>query len=820
MLSPSSHHNDNEDMTKALTSRLALSLAAIPLAASPLAFAQNAERQLAGVTRNQNTLEIATNDGRYLIKPYSSTIVETTFIPKGERFDPASHAVILAPVQVQATLRDEGGRLTYAVDGGISVTVDKRPFRISYAYKGKPLVAEKRGFGRADGMDAIEFALEDGEALYGAGARAVGMNRRGHRFQLYNKAHYGYAERSELLNYTIPVALSSKKYAIHFDNPQTGWLDFDSRKDGTLRYEVIGGRKTYQVVAGDSWEHLMAGYTGLTGRQPLPPRWAFGNFASRFGYKTEAETRAVVDKFAQEKIPLDAVILDLYWFGKTVQGTMGNLAWDRDSFPNAEKMMADFKARGVKTVVVTEPFVLTTSKRWDEAVDKKVLATDKAGKPYTYDFYFGNTGLIDIYKKEGRDWWWSIYRDLKKGGVTGWWGDLGEPEVHPSDLQHAAGSANQVHNVYGHDWARLIAEGYKQEFPAERPFILMRAGYSGSQRFGMIPWSGDVARSWGGLQSQMEISLQMGMQGLAYMHSDLGGFAGAVLDDELYVRWLQYGVFQPIFRPHAQEAVASEPVFRSERTKVLAREAVWLRYAMLPYNYTIAFDNEQTGMPLMRPLMFVEPDPAQPAERSTTYLWGPDFLVTPIVQPGATRAEVYFPNSGSVWFDFHTGQAHQGGILETVKPVEANIPVYVRAGAFVPMAKVVQTTRDYTGREIDLHYYHDASVSASSGKLYDDDGETAGAYQQGKYEIVRFDSKYTEMSAGKRLEIGFKTETGKAMQAKERAFALKVQNVRAKPRGVTVDGRAARFVFNAQQHLLEVQVPARRGQAAQVAIEL
>ena len=155
-----------------------------------------------------------------------------------------------------------------------------------------------------------------------------------------------------------------------------------------------------------------------------------------------------------------------------------------------------------------------------------------------------------------------------------------------------------------------------------------------------------------------------------------------------------------------------------------------------------------------------------------------------------------------------------------MKPVEANIPVYVRAGAFVPMAKVVQTTRDYTGREIDLHYYHDASVSASSGKMYDDDGETAGAYEQGKYEIVRFDSKYTEMSADKRLEIGFRTETGKAMQAKERAFALKVHNVRAKPRGVTVDGRAARFVFNAQQHLLEVQVPARRGQAAQVAIEL
>src|SRR5690606_20856548 len=146
----------------------------------------------------------------------------------------------------------------------------------------------------------------------------------------------------------------------------------------------------------------------------------------------------------------------------------------------------------------------------------------------------------------------------------GWWGDLGEPELHPSELRHATGSADELHNVYGHEWARTVYEGYRRDFMDQRPFILMRAGAAGSQRYGMIPWSGDVNRTWGGLRSQPEISLQMGIQGLAYMHSDLGGFAGDNLDDELYARWLQYGVFQPIYRPHAQEEVPSEPVFRSE----------------------------------------------------------------------------------------------------------------------------------------------------------------------------------------------------------------------------------------------------------------
>ncbi|MFL6673406.1 MAG: TIM-barrel domain-containing protein [Massilia sp.] len=787
---------------------------AVLLAASPLACAQNADRQFHSFRQDHNTLEIATSDGRYLIKPYSANIVETTFIPKGEGYESASHAVVLAPAAVPVSVTTDARQLVFATPG-ITVTVDKQPFRISYTYKGRALVAEKLGYARANDMDSIEFALDASEALYGAGARAVGMNRRGHRFQLYNKAHYGYGQYAELLNFAVPMALSSKKYALHFDNPQTGYLDFDSRKDGTLRYEVIGGRKTYQVVAGDSWDEIMAGYTSLTGRQPLPPRWAFGNFASRFGYKSEAETRATVDKFIAEKIPLDAIVLDLYWFGKDVKGTMGNLDWDRDTFPHAEQMMADLAKKGVKTVVITEPFVLSTSKRWHEAVERKVLATNRQGAPYTYDFYFGNTGLIDLYKPEARDWFWNIYKGLKQGGVGGWWGDLGEPEMHPSALLHASGTAGQVHNVYGHDWARLIAEGYQKDFPNERPFILMRAGYSGSQRFGLIPWSGDVSRGWGGLQSQMEIALQMGMQGLAYMHSDLGGFAGAVLDDELYLRWLQYGVFQPVFRPHAQSDVPPEPVFREPRTKSLAREAIRLRYAMLPYNYTLAFDNSQTGMPLMRPVLFAEPE-GNLESVSSTYLWGPDFLVAPVVEPGAARKEVVFPVKDSVWFDFYTDQPHRGGITEVVATVPGHIPVFVRAGAFIPMAKVVQSTRDYSTRQIDLHYYHDASVSAGSGKLYDDDGATAGAYEKGRYELVRFGSS---ARAGK-LEITLQTETGKAIEAVARTIALKVHNVRARPRAVSLDGRSVPFSWNAQRNLLEVAMRPQQGRSTTLAITL
>lgn len=788
--------------------------ASILLAASATAFAQSGERKLEGFSNGAGYLELTVSDGKYIVKPYSDKIVETTFVPLGQTLIPESHAVILAPGAIKAELKDSDSAIEYAT-AGIVVTIRKAPFNVSYAYHGKPLIAEKGGYAKIDSGEALRFTLEDSEALYGAGARALGMNRRGNRLKLYNKAHYGYETHSDLMNYTMPLVLSSKIYAVHFDNPQIGYLDLDSGKNNTLTYETIGGRKTYQVIAGDSWEDLIGSYTLLTGRQPLPPRWAFGNFASRFGYHSEAEARAVVDRFIADRIPLDAIVFDLYWFGKEMKGTMGNLAFYKEAFPDPVRMIADFKKKGVKTILVTEPFILTTSNRWQEAVQENVLATGKDGKPFTFDFYFGHTGLLDIFSQPGRDWFWQIYKGLANEGVAGWWGDLGEPEVHPSELQHATGSADQVHNIYGHEWARMIAEGYKKDFPQQRPFILMRAGYSGSQRFGLIPWSGDVNRTWGGLQSQPEIALQMGMQGLAYMHSDLGGFANPNLDDELYARWLQYGVFQPIFRPHAQEEVAAEPIFRAEKAKTLAKQAIELRYRLLPYNYTLAFDNNQTGAPLMRPLFFDEPKNEKLYADSDSYLWGDAFLVTPIVNPAVSKKEIYFPAGGN-WFDFYSGEKYPGGASATVAVVPEHIPVFVRAGAFVPMIKTIQNTGEYSTGNIELHYYHDAAVKQSSGKLYDDDGSTPNAFEQGKYEILHFGSRFEHHA----LALTLRAETGKLQAPEDRNVALSIHDVAVRPKRVLIDNRAAAFSWNAKEKVLRTQVKWHKQSEVSVVAEL
>jgi len=763
---------------------------------STIFYAQNEKREFESIHKYENYIEVKTNDGLYRFQPYGNEIIETSFIPTGETFNSNSHAVVLKPKKVEMEIIKDSN-LTEIRMSDITVKITHAPFQISYYYEGNLLTSEKNGYSKNDEFEVLDFNLIDDEILMGGGARALGMNRRGYRLQLYNRAHYGYETHSELMNFTIPLVYSSKMYAIHFDNAPIGYLDLDSKKNNTLAYETISGRKTYQIIAGNNWEDVVENYVSLTGFQPMIPRWALGNFSSRFGYHSQKEVSSTIQKFQDEEIPVDAIILDLYWFGKDLKGTMGNFEFLKDSFPNPKKMISDLKTKGVKTILITEPFVLTTSKRWDEAVQKNILGLNDKGEPYRYDFYFGNTGIIDIFKPEGKQWFWDIYKKFADYGVEGWWGDLGEPEVHPSDLLHATGTADEVHNIYGHNWAKLIFEGYKENFPNQRPFILMRAGYSGSQHYGLIPWSGDVNRTWGGLHSQPEIALQMGMQGLGFMHSDLGGFAGANLDDELYTRWLQYGVFQPIYRPHAQEDVPSEPIFREPKTMALAKNSIELRYQLLPYNYTLAFENNQKGTPLMRPLFFEEKGNSELFLNDKTYLWGNNMLVSPVVKAGLKEQEVYFP-SNSIWFDFYTDKKIEGGQTKLISLKEEYIPTYVKGGSFIPMSIPIQNTTQYNLKAFDLHFYFDETVSDNSYKLYNDDGETTNAFEKGLYEIIEFEGEYKN----NRLCLEIEHHLGKNYQFSSKTINLIIHNISREPKKV----KGYDFSWNAESKILKISV--------------
>ncbi|WP_445768643.1 glycoside hydrolase family 31 protein [Rheinheimera sp.] len=751
-----------------------------------------------------NTLHIETDAGKLSLQFYQNDVVEAFYQPEGVKQLP-SFSISQQAQALALNLTEAADSLTLS-SASLRVKIDKAPLRLSYYRGDKLLLAEQQGYFREDGQHGFRFALSKDEKLLGGGQRVLGMDRRGHKFPLYNKAHYGYSTQSSQMYFSLPAVMSSNKYLLLFDNSAKGEADLGATSADMMQFSAEGGRSSYVVVAGDTYPALINNYTALTGRQPLPARWTLGNYASRFGYRSEAEARSVVQKFRDLKLPLDALVLDLYWFGPDIKGHMGNLAWDKTAFPTPENMLADLSAAGVNTILVTEPFVLTSSKRWQEAVDAGAIAPGLDGKPKTFDFYFGNTGLIDVFKPEAQQWFWQIYKGLAEQGVAGVWGDLGEPEVHPDDSVHAIGMANEVHNAFGHQWADMVYSGMRRDFPEQRPFIMMRAGAPGSQRFGMVPWTGDVERSWGGLKPQVELALSMGLFGFGYIHSDLGGFAGGEqFDKELYIRWLQYGVFQPVYRPHAQEHIAPEMVFHDSHTIETLRPWLNLRYQLLPYNYTLAYQNSLTGMPLMRPLFLAKDNFADETnhtlmDEKNSYLWGDAFLVAPVTEPGVNTWPVQLP--GGVWFDYFSGQRYQGTDKVAVPVTLNTIPVLVKAGSFVPMAELVQSTRDYSSKKLTLHYYADASIDCAKGEMYEDDGKTPDAIAKGEFELLKF--YYLKQDGEQKIEL--RRSGDYAGKPDSRELTLVVHNQSATPKHISVDGRYIQLVpqharFNRMQNV-------------------
>ncbi len=284
---------------------VAAALVAAPVAAD---FGEYREHTLDG-----QTLEIHTDRGRLRITAIDDAAFDVHYLEDGVEQLP-SFTLAGQPPPLEVAVREDEGYIEFAVQGLVA-SIAKSPVLVTYAYDGRPLVGEEHGYFAYDTVRGFRFRLNDTEKIIGGGQRVLGMDRRGQRMPLYNRAHYGYQTESGQMYYSVPAVMSTEKYAIVFDNTASGWLDIAHYESGVLQFDAVAGRTAYQIVAGDSWPALIRNYTDVTGRQPLPPRWAFGNFASRFGYRTEEETRDVVRRYRQADIPLDAVVLDLYWFG-------------------------------------------------------------------------------------------------------------------------------------------------------------------------------------------------------------------------------------------------------------------------------------------------------------------------------------------------------------------------------------------------------------------------------------------------------------------------------------------------------------------------
>ena len=729
-------------------------------------------------------------DGRLVIvTAVNANVIKVTNLPAGES-PLQSRATVDASARFDGTITHGTDVISMTTSTGIKATLNNNNGAVTVSAGPGKSINDSGERLLKDGKRELMLATDGTGSFYGGGERGHKINLAGDTLVMYNKQNYGYVKgesRISQMNITMPLFLSSNGYAILFDdyaaaevilgNP----IKYISESPAPISY--------YYIYGDGTMKGLTEAVSQLTGRQDMPPFWAMGYIASKYGYKTEAETRSVIDTLKMNKYPVDGIVLDLYWYGK--EQDMGRLAWESQQWPDHKQMLADLKAKGVNTIIISQPYVLRNGRAIDNynmGVEKGLFvkdATDSLKGTQEVQIWVGEGGMFDVSNPDTRKWLANRYKELTLGGVGGWWGDLGEPEVHPeTGIHHNGLTARQYHNQYGNDWSQIIYDLYKEEFPNTRLMTMMRGGTTGLQRYSVYPWSTDVSRSWGGLQPQVTIMLGSGLSGLGYMSHDVGGFAideKVPYDPELYVRWLQLGTFSPILRTPAQNT--AEP-YRYPDQQHIILPLIKERYRWLPYNYTLAYENHAYGTPLVRPIGFYEPGETKYDNIDDEYLWGKDVLIAPVMTQGATSRQVTFP--AGTWVDYSDPtKTYAGGTtINYNAPIEV-LPMFVRAGSIIPTADYdMGNTGDYKDSAYTLNVYPVAGCSGSY-TLFEDDRTSTSTVENGKYALLTFSDSMTQSA----LEITLSKSQDSPMTPSEKDIRLLIHNIDKSPKSVSVNGK-------------------------------
>jgi alpha-D-xyloside xylohydrolase len=492
----------------------------------------------------------------------------------------------------------------------------------------------------------------------------------------------------------------------------------------------------YTVFYGKNADEVIANYRNLSGNVPLLPLWAYGFWQCRERYTSGTHLVETVKEFRKRKLPLDVIVQDWQYWGKYGWGVP---KFDETNYPHPElfiKQLHDLNARFSISV-------------WENLDKKSEVAKEYVSK----NLYIPNSPWIDIFNPETQKVHWNaLNKNLFSYGVDSWWMDATEPENDGlTGKQTYFGLGDFYRLTYPLFVSKAIYNGQRATNPQKRVAILTRSAFAGQQRYGTINWSGDIAGTWDSYKRQITAGLNYALTGMPYWTTDIGGFfrpgRNQYTDEkyhDLLTRWFQWGAFNPIFRIHGYQT-ETEPWKYGEKVESNMRSMLNLRYRLLPYIYSEAWQVSQNGSTIMRPLVMDFKNDITAIQKSYQYMFGKAILVIPVTEPEVTEWKVYLPKSAG-WYDFWTGKRFKGGKTIKAAAPQNEIPLFVKAGSIIPMGKIIQYASEKPMDTIEIRIYKGQNCDLN---LYNDEGDNYN-YEKGNYTIIPF--KWNEKSQS--LTIG------------------------------------------------------------------
>jgi len=684
------------------------------------------------VNKNDNVLVIKTKEAEARVWVYSPRIIRVS-ISKQHSAD-SSFAVVQEPAR-DLQYKDNSDNIEITTSA-LKLVINKSPLRFNfYTADGKALSEDDQRFGTNwQGTRVVNYRkLYSDEKFIGLGEKTGDLNRRGSSYVNWNSDVPNHGPTSDPLYETFPFFVGMHgglTYGLFLDNTHKSYFDFGASTDDTMSwFGADGGDMNYYFFGAQSVAQIIEDYTWLTGRMEMPPLWSLGYQQCRWSYASATELMGIADRLRKDKIPADVVYCDIDYMDHYKIFT-----WNKTTFPDPKGMIDKLKSMNFHLVTIVDPGIKVEPgyKQYDEGVANNYFATYPDGEKYVGSVWPGRCHFPNFTDKAVRDWWGASFTALTEPGVEGFWNDMNEPAVWNQNIPWMVKFGKyympEIRNAYGMQMAEATFLGTKKILGNKRPFVLTRAAYSGTQRFSAV-WTGDNSAYDAHMLLGQRMVNSLGITGMSLVGVDIGGFTGNPTP-ELMVRWNSLGVYTPMFRNHAAKGTKyREPWKWGKANEAIIRKDIEQRYKLMPYIYSSYYQSHKTGLPVSRTLAinYTQDDSIYSEKFQNQFLFGDAIMVAP-VESTKLIADVYLPKGD--WYRLSSGEKFKGGrVIKAPAPL-TDLPVFVKAGAIIPMQNLVQSTNEKGDGILKINIWYD--TKGNSFTYYEDDGSSYD-YQSGVY---------------------------------------------------------------------------------------